>query len=40
MLYAVKSGHGKKGAHIGSSGDQSQLFHQDMMDFWTTVMGV
>ncbi len=34
MRYAVKSGHGRRGAHIGAAGDQARLFHEDMMGFW------
>ena len=38
MVYAMKSGHGRRGARIGSQGDQAELFHRDMMDFWETLM--
>jgi dienelactone hydrolase len=38
MLYSVKSGHGRRGAHIGTRDDQSDLFHDDMMAFWRSVM--
>lgn len=38
MLYSVKSGHGRRGAHIGTEGDQAQRFHEDMMTFWRTVL--
>jgi len=34
MLYGIKAGYGVRGAHIGSSGDQAQSFHDDMMAFW------
>ena len=40
MRYSVKSGHGRRGARIGTAGDQAQAFHEDMMDFWrTTLLG-
>ena len=39
MVYGVKSGHGVKGAKIGTAGNQSDLFHQDMMNFWERVFG-
>ena len=35
MLYSVKTGHGRRGAQLGSQGDQAQAFHEDMMTFWT-----
>jgi dienelactone hydrolase len=38
MLYSVKSGHGRRGAHIGSAGRQAELFHADMMAFWRRVL--
>jgi dienelactone hydrolase len=34
MLYSVKTGHGRKGAQLGSQGDQAKDFHNDMMAFW------
>jgi dienelactone hydrolase len=34
MLYGIKAGYGIRGAHIGSSGDLAQAFHDDMMAFW------
>lgn len=34
MRYSVKSGHGRRGAQIGSTGDQARHFHEDMMAFW------
>ena len=38
MRYSVKSGHGGRGAHIGSAGDQPRLFHEDMMAFWRAAL--
>ena len=38
MRYSVKSGHGRRGAHIGSAGDQARLFHEDMMAFWRAAL--
>ena len=34
MLYSVKTGHGRRGAQLGSQGDQAEAFHDDMMAFW------
>ena len=40
MRYSVKSGHGRRGARIGTAGDQARAFHDDMMGFWrTTLLG-
>ncbi len=38
MLYSVKSGHGRRGARIGTAGDQAKAFHADMMDFWRSTL--
>lgn len=38
MVYALKAGYGKKGARIGSEGDQAAAFHEDMMRFWRAAM--
>ena len=38
MVYAMKSGHGRRGARIGSEGDQAERFRRDMVDFWETLM--
>lgn len=35
MLYGIKSGYGVRGARIGSSGDQADIFREDMLAFWT-----
>ncbi len=34
MLYGIKAGFGKRGAHIGTAENYATLFHQDMMAFW------
>ena len=38
MIYGMKAGYGVRGARIGSEGNQSALFHEDMMGFWQAVM--
>jgi dienelactone hydrolase len=38
MVYGVKSGHGRRGARIGSEPGQADVFHKDMMTFWRTVL--
>ena len=38
MVYAMKSGHGRRGARIGSEGDQAEWFYRDMMGFWEGLM--
>ena len=38
MIRMFQAGYGRRGAHIGSEGDQAKHFHEDMMTFWTTVM--
>ena len=38
MVYAMKSSHGRRGARIGSEGDQAEWFRRDMMGFWEAVM--
>ena len=38
MIYGMKAGYGVRGARIGSEGNQSDLFHEDMMAFWRAVM--
>ena len=40
MRYSVKSGYGRRGARIGSAGDQAAEFHADMMEFWRAALGV
>ncbi len=39
MIYAMKTGHGKTGASMGSSDDFADQFHADMMAFWREVVG-
>ncbi|MXZ36947.1 MAG: prolyl oligopeptidase family serine peptidase [Holophagales bacterium] len=39
MIYQVKSPHGRRGARIGTAGDQARAFHQDMMTFWAAALG-
>ena len=34
MLYGIKSGYGRRGAHIGTIDSQAALFHEDMTSFW------
>jgi len=38
MLYGMKTGHGKVGASIGTSGDFADQFHADMMAFWSETL--
>ena len=38
MIYGMKAGYGVRGAKIGSEGNQSELFHEDMMNYWQAVM--
>lgn len=38
MVYAMKSGHGRRGAWMGSERDQSRQFRADMIGFWEAVM--
>jgi dienelactone hydrolase len=40
MVYGLKAGYGRKGAHIGGSGDHAALFREDMIAFWRrTLLG-
>ncbi|MYD97214.1 MAG: prolyl oligopeptidase family serine peptidase [Gammaproteobacteria bacterium] len=34
MIYGMKAGYGRRGAHIGTEGDHARRFHEDMMAFW------
>ncbi|MEM9624535.1 MAG: prolyl oligopeptidase family serine peptidase [Pseudomonadota bacterium] len=34
MLYGIKAGYGKRGAHLGTAADYADIFHADMMTFW------
>ena len=38
MIYQVKSPYGRRGARIGTAGDQARAFHEDMMAFWTAAL--
>ena len=38
-LYALQSGRGGKGAHIGSKGDEPDVFRDDMMSFFQRTLG-
>ena len=38
MVYAMKAGYGRRGARIGSEGDQARQFRADMIGFWEAVM--
>ncbi len=38
MVYAMKAGYGRRGARVGSEGDQARQFRADMMRFWEAVM--
>lgn len=38
MIYGMKTGHGRKGAHIGTSGNQSAEFREDMVSFWQSAL--
>ena len=38
MVYSLKAGFGNKGAHLGSSEGEAELFRNDMVAFWTRVM--
>ena len=38
MRYSVKSGYGRRGARIGSAGDQAREFHEDMTGFWRAAL--
>ena len=39
FLYSVKSGHGRRGAHIGSAPGEAQVFRKHMVDFWRRCLG-
>lgn len=38
MIYAVKAGFGRRGATIGSIEGEPDLFHEDMVGFWTAAL--
>jgi dienelactone hydrolase len=39
MVYALKSGYGRKGARIGSRAGDAELFRTDMLAFWKRLFG-
>ncbi len=39
FVYALQAGYGRRGAKIGSQGDDAALFRADMIGFWTEVLG-
>ena len=39
MVYALKAGYGRKGARIGSRPGDAELFRNDMIEFWTRLLG-
>src|SRR5262245_18132440 len=39
MVYALKAGYGRKGARIGSRPGEAELFRDDMLAFWTRLLG-
>jgi dienelactone hydrolase len=39
MVYALKSGYGRRGAKIGSRAGESELFRADMLAFWKRLFG-
>src|SRR5215510_5932341 len=39
MVYALKAGYGRKGAKIGSHAGEAELFRDDMVTFWTQLLG-
>jgi dienelactone hydrolase len=39
MVYSVKAGYGNKGAHLGSAEGEAEAFREDMVSYWTRVLG-
>ncbi len=39
MVYSLKAGYGRKGAKIGSRDGEADAFRDDMVAFWTRVLG-
>jgi len=37
-VYGIKAGYGKKGAHIGSQGEDATNFRRDMVAFWKSAL--
>lgn len=40
MVYAMKSGYGKKGARMGSAEGEAEAFREEMVAFWRRVLSV
>ena len=40
FVWALKAGYGRRGAKIGSQGDDAALFRADMVEFWIAQMAV
>lgn len=38
MVYALKAGYGRKGARIGTIGDEASAFREDMCEFWKAAL--
>jgi len=38
FVYALKAGYGRRGAKIGSQGDDAEAFRADMIGFWSATM--
>ncbi|MEM1247516.1 MAG: dienelactone hydrolase family protein [Acidobacteriota bacterium] len=38
MVYALKAGYGRIGAHIGSGKGEPELFREDLLSFWTSTL--
>jgi dienelactone hydrolase len=38
FVYALKAGYGRRGAKIGSQGNDAEAFRADMIEFWSTRM--
>ena len=38
FVYALKAGYGRRGAKIGSQGDDAEAFRADMIEFWSATM--
>ncbi|MBD3649386.1 MAG: hypothetical protein HUJ31_18480 [Pseudomonadales bacterium] len=38
MVYALKAGYGRKGARIGTVGDEASAFREDMCEFWKVAL--
>ncbi len=39
MVYSVKAGYGRKGAHLGSHPGEAEAFRADMIAFWRRALG-